>query len=373
MRRFDLFRFAIKTLRTKYVMAFVSLVMIGVCCIYFAGAILLTVYTEKSEPCELTITTSDEYGFGEQAVQNILEIPDVLATTGVLEIPVTLTVGKYEASLKLVGVDAEYLQIEYSMGSVFPENSVMPWILLSKESQKTFRDPTDTTKRDSSYIPPVDWLNEEYSMSVGNNKYVSKLAGIFESEEPTVAGYIDLTVAKKILQEQGQPGAYSSLSVRIKNIGSAYSVTKQIEALGHFVSSSNSELQARWSALQREAAYLFLLGVVILVAALRQQAAETMKLKSDRKAQYVAMKWMGLTRQTMHRIKCVQSGCLCVVGVSLGMLIGYLIPKFIPVTQRAENVFCLGMPAVEGVVCWLICAAGILAISVWPSKNDRDF
>lgn len=52
------------------------------------------------------------------------------------------------------------------MGDSFPEKSLMPWIVLSEESLTLFRDPSDVTGRAADYIPAVDWLEDDFRMTL---------------------------------------------------------------------------------------------------------------------------------------------------------------------------------------------------------------
>lgn len=363
MRILDLLRLSIKTLRTKFVVAYVCLVVLGVCSIYFACAIMHTVLTEKAEPCELKITSTDYKGLSNETIWELMEIPDVLAATNRIEVPVKLTVGKYEADLTLVGVDESYLNVQYNMGGVFPENSMMPWIILHKETLKMFRDPSDTTRRASNYVPPVNWVEDDFVLSVGEDLLVSKVSGIYESKDAVDAGYLNIETAKRVLQEQGQAGAYSSAVVRIRNIGAAQEVTKAIETLGYAVSNPNTELQTRWDLLQKEALYLTLLGLAVFIVASRQQKMEYLRQERRRVSQFLALRWMGMPKRQIGNMRLVQSGFLCISGVSLGMGISYVIPRFLSIAQKTESVFLLELPRTAAAICWFGCVICVFCLS----------
>lgn len=363
MKTLDLLRLSIKTLRTKFVVAYVCLVVLGVCSIYFACAVMHTVLTEKAEPCELKITSTDYKSLSNETMWEILGISDVLAATNRIEVPVKLTVGKYEADLTLVGVDESYLNVQYNMGGIFPENSIMPWIILQKETLKMFRDPSDTTRRASNYVPPVNWVEDDFALSVGEDLLVSKVSGIYESEDAEDAGYLNIETAKRILQEQGQTGECSSAVVRIRNIGAAQEVTKAIETLGYAVSNPNTELQTRWDLLQKEALYLTLLGLAVFVVASRQQKMEYLRQERRRESQFLAFRWMGMPEKQIGNMRLVQSGFLCIFGVSLGMGISYVIPRFLSIAQKTESVFLLELPLTAASICWLGCVICIFLLS----------
>lgn len=363
MRTADLWRLALKSLRPGFVLTYVCLLALAVCGVYFSCAAMHTVLTEKAEPCELTVTSGTHRAISDETARELAALPGVLAATNRIELPVTLTAGKYEAALTLVGVDARYLDVQYDMGGVFPENSVMPWLVLSKESRKAFHDPSDTTRRDASYIPPVDWLEADYALRVGDNTLTAKVSGIFEGEAAADAGYLNLDIAKSILQEQGQSGAYTSAVVRIQNIGAAQEVTNAIKALGYAVSDPNTEQQARWDALQTEALYLFLLGLAVFAIASQQRRLEQLRKANKRAPQHAALRWMGMSERQMKNMRALQAGFLCISGASLGLGISYVIPRFLSIAQKADSVFLLTLPLPAAAMCWLCCAACTFCLS----------
>ena len=137
MRIFDRIRLALKNLRGKWAVLPAAGVAIAAFCLCFAGAILTTVQQEKAQPYELIVSAGDA-SLSDNDMAEISQIEDVTAATAVLQVPATVSVGEYVAALTLTGADADYLEDSYSQGGVFPDDSVMPYIVLNEAALKRF-------------------------------------------------------------------------------------------------------------------------------------------------------------------------------------------------------------------------------------------
>lgn len=362
MRKRDFLSLSFKTIRARFAAVYVLLAALGTCCIYFSGAICYEVREEQAAPCELVVTASSGQRLAEKAVQELGAISDVLAATGVIEIPVKLTTGDYEAALTLVGISGDYLEVDYDQGGVFPEGSVMPWIVLSEESMKAFQDITDDSQRGRTEAVSLEWLEAEFVLSAGEERLISKVCGIYESGEGLASGYMDLLLAKDMQQRQGQSGEYASVRLRIKNIGVEREVTKQVEALGYVISNPNTTLQERWDVLIKEAVYLLLLGVAILYSASSQQYVEGERERISQRPQLESMRWMGMTDGMLRGIKGIQGLLLNAVGTAVGMGGGYLIPQLLSDMLKRDSVFVFVLPPGGAVICWLMCGMILLVL-----------
>lgn len=370
MKKLDLLRLSIKTLRARFAAMYICLTLLGACCFYFACATMYTIWTEKSEPCEIEVASTAYKELSAETGRELMEIPDVLAVTNIIELPVKLTVGKYEAEVTLIGIDPSYLNVQYTGGNSFPEKTLMPWIVLSEKSLTLFRDPSDATKRAADYIPPVDWLEDDFRMTIGDTQLVSKVSGICKDEGGVDAGYLNVETAKSVLQAQGEVGSYTSAVMRIKNIGAAPDVTRRAEALGYAVTEWGVEQQTRWELLQKEALYLLFLGVAMQFAALHQQKIECLRKKRKEKYQIYALRWMGMSEATLRHIRLIQDVFLSVVGVSFGIGTGYIVPRLLYVAEITDVVFTFKLPPVAGLICWAICIAGVFFLS-WLARYEH--
>lgn len=355
MRAADLWRLAMRSLRHGWAAAYAVTLMLGTVCFYFSGAIWLTVHNEKQEPCELTVGASSYANVTEQAVQKLLEIDDVIEATCLLEVRVTISAGKYTASMTLLGIDPNYLTVDFVSGNVFAQSSAMPWLLLSEDAIKQFVDPSDLSVRDTDYAPDVDWLNADITLTVGEKSVVAGVSGIYSDDGNSSSGYIALSVAKKLLQEQGSSAKTTAAAVRITNIGAAQSVTRQITALGYEVVNANDALQEKWDGQEKEMVYLLLLGIMTFVCAALMKSAETKRDLQSRQSQYQAMQWMGFARAKQKQMFFWRTVFLDGIGVLLGVMVSCLIPIFLPATIADTSIFSFNLPVIETMAVAVLC------------------
>ena len=314
---------------------FILLTALGVMGIFFFFAAVRTVLTEKSEPCELKVMAGEGVILSEGTVADILSFPDALAASGVYEVPVTLNVGDYSASVTVDGISADYLQVELQSGSMFPENSSMPWLVLSKSAVKAFKD-KDGKAGD------LILLDAQTTLMVGEASVIAGVCGICADGEGTAMVYMEQTMAKKLLQQQGLGRSYTYILVRITDMGVAEAVTKQISALGCTVETTNVVQQERWSALEKEMIYVLLLGLALLFCAGMWKYAMDVKHKPERIKQDEVLHWAGLSVWEVRRLRRSQTLLAILSGLVLGVLLGGILPHLLP-DNAAQSLFALSL------------------------------
>ena len=335
MKIADKWTLALRTMGQSWLGIFILLTALGVMGIFFFFAAVRTVLTEKSEPCELKVMAGEGVILSEGTVADILSFPDVLAASGVYEFPVTLIAGDYRASVTVAGVAADYLQVELQSGSMFPENSSMPWLVLSKSTVKAF-------KNKDGKAGDLNLLDAQTTLMVGEASVIAGVCGICADGEGTAMVYMEQTMAKKLLQQQGLGKSYTYILVRITDMGAAESVTKQISALGCTVETTNAAQQERWSALEKEIVYVLLLGLVLLFCAGMWKYAMDVKQKPERTKQDETLRWVGLFVREIHRLHRTQTLLAVLSGLVLGILVASILPHLLP-DNAEESIFALSL------------------------------
>lgn len=326
MRTRDLFSLAIRNIQPSFGVAHVLIIAFAVACFCFSIATWETVNMEKAEPCELKVTAPSYLDITEQSVQDIITISDVIDASGILTVPVTARSGKYESSLTLMGIDGDYLDVTYSAGSVFPTGSAMPWIILSEAAAKTFMDPMDKAKHDDNYMPSIDWLDAEFALTVGENIIAGKVSGIFEDEN--AAAYISQDMAKQLLQRQGRSSSYTSIAVRVTNIGTAGAAAKAISGLGYEVTGRDDSMQEKWDVQLRESFYTLVLGIAgACCAVMLEVTYKTVDRRRNQSRNYT-LSWLGMSSDFVRWLDIVRYCCLESAGIGLGVLFYYTISVF---------------------------------------------
>jgi hypothetical protein len=244
MKISDRLRLATKNLKGLWSLLPIAGMAIGMFCLCFAGAIFTSVNGEKSLPCELDVSTEGKSKITDNALVQIYEIEDVLDATPLLQVPLTIETGSYTAELTLTGIEDYYLDEAYAEGSIFPANTVMPYIVLNEAACKMF---TEEDQEPSDEAPEIDWLGSNFFVKTGEGvrPYTSRICGVLEDEDEEPMAYVNLAIAKDLLNEKGT-NTYTAAKVRIVNIGQAERVSTAIKGLGFTVGNPNTDQQEIW-------------------------------------------------------------------------------------------------------------------------------
>ncbi len=338
-----------------YEAASVLFMAASVTALCFSGAIFAAIHSEKAAPCELNVTAPSYLSITEQSVQDFRAIDNVLDATGIVEVPVTVSSGKYSAGLTLVGVDGEYLgDLAYTTGEPFPAGGAMPWITLSEAAAQSFTDPTDKTKRSASYMPDIDWLGTDLSLDMGSSIISARVSGLFEDDGP--AAYIGLDIAKTLLQSQGQAAGFTGARVRITNIGAAEDVSKAITDLGYQVENRDSARQEKWDAQTREAVYLAILGAAGLLCAGMTRRTGAALCREETRCRDDVLRWAGMSDTAIRGIAVLRGIYLALLGAGIGIAAHYLIAALVGLGDTA-SIYALVLPPRWILIPLCVCAA----------------
>lgn len=361
MRLSELLWIAAKNLKGRLAILPAAAIAISAFCLCFAGAALVTVQQEKALPYELKVV-SDTAKLSDGAVAKLAGIPDVTAVTPVLEVPVSMAAGEYKAQLTLTGISATYINEAFTQGGAFPDNSVMPYIVLNEAACKLFGEPdahSDTA--DDTQAPPLDWLSTAVFImtSEGTKPVVSKIVGIMakDDEDETPAAYISIAAAKALLKQEGQSTDGIGAAVRVKNAGYAAGASEQIAALGFGVMNANQEVQAKWDSELSNMTYLILIGVYGLLSSAFFEAACLKTYLLEHISTVSALLWIGMKKGDIGKLFVIQSVITVLIGFAEGIIVSISLPAFLSPEIQETSVFALQIPfgaaAVSAAVCFV--------------------
>ena len=344
---------------------------ISMFCLCFAGTVLTTVQEEKAFSYELEVISS-AVKISDNTIAELSAIPNVTAATPVLQIPVSIQAGKYTAQLTLTGIDAAYLNETFAQGGVFPNSSVMPYIVLNKPACRMFTDGTTIETENDPDEPAIDWLSAAISVQTSEKPIVSKVVGILarddEGQEP--AAYISIASAKALLQTVVQSTDYIGARVRIKNVGYLELVSRDITKLKLSVSDSNKDVQTKWDMELKEMTYLILIGVACLMSASAIMIGRIKISQLEQDEALAALRWIGMREKEIARIFTIQAILIALSGIAVGSIVSLLVPLFISPEMRSTTIFALGIPFHVLASCAAICmTASIVPICMWQLKK----
>ena len=335
MRISDKFSLARRTMGRGWLPVFILLTALGVMGIYFFCAAAKTVRAEKSEPCELKVLAGEGISLNEDTIAEILLLPDALAASGVYELPATLTSGDHSAAVTVVGISADYLEVEMQSGTMFPASGSMPWLVLSKSTTKAFKDKNNKTGT-------LSFPDTKLTLTLNDTSLTAGVSGVFTDRENTAQAYMEQAAARRLLQQQGQGKTYACILVRVTNMGAAETVTKQISGLGCTTETTNAAQQERWAALEKEMIYVLLLGLALLFCAGMWKYAADVKQKPERQEQDVTLRWMGMSVRDIRVMHHIRTTLAIPPGITLGLLTAMALPHLLS-DAAANSLFVLSL------------------------------
>lgn len=367
MKALDMIKLSNKTLRGRWAVLPMFAMVFAAFCLCFAGAIWTTVGEEKAQPYELILMPDENRTITEEDMIKLSDLQGVTAVSPAYFISVLMETGAYSAQLTLTGIDGGYVGGEsFIEGTIYPESSAMPYIVLNEAARMEFSNPDSEPSREGK-APEIDWLDADFSITLPEIREIaSKVCGILVSDVTSDGGnqmediqnptaYISLGTARNLLQKSGQSTGYMAAYVRVVNIGQADKVSKEIAALGLSVSNSSEELQIRWDALTRERYYLMVMGMFFLICATVLTSARCRISLLEERQSWIMLQWMGMKGRNIRRIFSLQGFMVSVAGWTLGSIIALSLPSFLLSENLVMSTFTLPIPPWVIVASFLFC------------------
>lgn len=371
MRIFDLLRIAAKNLKGRWVVLPVVGIAISTFCFCFAGAVITSISEEKSLPYELNVS-SGAADISDSVIAEIYKISKVTAATPIVHIPVRIEAESNDIQLTLTGIDTSYLDDDIAQGGVFPDSSIMPYLLLNEGTIKQLEAESDDDPDMNTDTSGKDWLSAGIAIKTaeGARPIVSKISGVLaedEEDKQEPAAYISLSCARQLLQQSGQVAGYTGARVRVTSSGYAQSVSDALSALGLAVANSNEQLQAKWDTQTKEMTYLFASGVFCLLCSMVLFSAWRKIAFLEQKEVLTMLQWIGIKKQTVGWLFAIQSLMMALLGIGIGIIISGSLPSFLSPEVQETSIFAMQIPFSVVALSTLACVTGGLL----PMLNIR--
>lgn len=318
MKTYNILNLAIKGKRRS---AALLVVVFTLACYFLlvSGSVFFALNEEKSQPCELMVTS--ESGITDEFIADINKIDTVLAASAIIEQPFDIAAGMYSAEgMTITGIDSTYFNESLETGTMFPEESIMPYVIVNRAALKLLRD--DHGKEiDKNTV--IDWLNEEVKIST-EKPVISRICGIIEKDDDEPRAYMSLSSAKAF------GGGYTGALVRILNSGYEKPVTNAIESMGGAVINSDAGRQIRWERINTEAIFLLISGLCVLVCSIMMLCALTDAELWRKKEHFDTLRLCGMSLKQISLQLTVVGAAEILAGLFIGTIAALVAPFFVP-------------------------------------------
>lgn len=305
MKIFELINIALKSITFKRSIVPIIGMAIATYCFIFAININTGVQFEKSQPFEIEI---EDVKVTDQTISKILETKDVLNATAIKQVSAAIEFLEYSADMTLTGISNDYYD-----NISFPENAVMPYIILNDAAIKLFEIPKDSAT--------PNWSDLDVTVKVNEKQITGKIFGILDDESEMPKAFISLDIAKE-MTDSIYDGAY----VKIQNIGFADKVSNEIKTLNLTVSNIDESQQSIWDNADKEVSYLIIISIICLFATTIILSNYHKIDKLICKNQYESMLQIGFLSKDILMLSIMKFSIQSLLGILCGILL-YMIVK----------------------------------------------
>lgn len=296
---------------------------------------------QQAERWELT---AERDAVSEPKQEEIAAIPGVCAVSQIIEVPVTMTLGRVEASITLYGMDPGYLNSELIEGMWYGEQSVIPYIVLNETALELFRD-TDTgntvqqaeSSESQMILPDVVWEGVNTRLT-GEKETPAKVCGILESEDgETPSGWISFQSAEALAGKSEM----ATFRVRLENRGVEQTVRNELLALGYMIREQEEEIVGIWEQQLRELGYIRGLALICLMWFCSICLIQYRVFSQIAAGFWQGIDWNALKKSEKRQIwRCRLWGTMF-LAILAGGLLFMVFPYFCGEELREMSVWCL--------------------------------
>lgn len=302
-------KIALKTIPRCGIAALI-LLCLGLYFLFPASQTFQQIQTEKNTPYELTATTDS----GSIDLNTLLQIEGVKRISPVLKLNSSLSMNGFELDCEIKAVYSSFLSLNFLKGTIYPDSSNMPYLILNKAAAKSFSQEHQTIT-----VSPEDTV----MMNANGTDRKAIVCGIFDdgSEMPTV--YMSYDVAQKEYGHNGQ----TELIFLLENKGAAENAVSALQRR-NIHASFDPNLTLAWDLLQTRFWQTVMLSIGLLVCAMslirEKRAAETAKTQSETAMLLLA----GMTADAVNNVFPLRITWTCTACVLAAALISVIMGTF---------------------------------------------
>ena len=303
--RASICKIAIETIPRCGVAALILLCM-GLYILFPACQTFQQIQAEKNTPYELTATTDSS----NIDLNTLMQIEGVERISPVVNLNATLSLNEYKLDCEIRAVYSSFLSLKFTQGTIYPDSSNMPYLILNKAAVKAF-----THEYQTITVTP----EETVIMNANGAERKAIICGIFDdgSETPTV--YMSYDVAQKEYRSNDQ----TKLLYLLNNMGSAEDVVTALQRKNIYAS-FDPNLTLAWELLQKQCWQTALLSVGLLACAAALIREKRIVERTKAQSEIAMLLLCGMTADavgSIYSLRIALTGLACTFTAMLMALI----------------------------------------------------
>ena len=274
------------------------------------------IQTEKDTPYELTATTDNS----NIDLNTLMQIEDVERISPVVNLNATLSLNEYKLDCEIRAVYSSFLSLKFTLGTMYPDSSNMPYLILNKAAAKAF-----TYEYQTITVTPEDTV----MMNTNGAERKSIICGIFDDKSETPTVYMSYDVAQKEYGTSSQ----TELVFLLNNMGSAEDVVSTLQRQNIYAN-FESNLTLAWELLQTQCWQIALLSVGLLACAVALIREKRIIERTKAQSEIAMLLLCGMTADavgSIYPLRITLTGLACTLtAILISIIVGTfsLIPVF---------------------------------------------
>jgi len=268
------------------------------------------IQSEKNTPYELTATTES----GSIDLNILMQIEGVERISPVLNLNASLSLNEYKLDCEIRAVYSSFLSLKFTQGTMYPDSSNMPYLILNEPAAKAF-----SLEYQTITVTPEDTV----MMNANGTERKAIICGIFDDGSETPAVYMSYDVAQKEYSTGGQ----TELVFLLNNISSAEDVVSALQRKNIYAR-FDSNLTLAWELLQTQCWQTAMLSIGLLACATalirEKRSAEIVKTRSETEMLLLA----GMTADAVDHIFPLRITFTCTACVLAAAIISAIMGTF---------------------------------------------
>ena len=266
------------------------------------------IQTEKNTPYELTATTDNS----NIDLNTLMQIEGVERISPVMNLNATLSLEEYKLDCEIRAVYSSFLSLKFSQGTMYPDSSNMPYLILNEPVAKAFSHEYQTIT-----VIPEDTV----MMNANGTERKAIICGIFDdgSETPTV--YMSYDVAQKEYGSNDQ----TKLLFLLNNMGSAEDVVSALQRQNIYAS-FDPNLTLAWELLRKQGWQTILLSISLLACATTLIREKRISEIAKTRSETAMLLLSGMTADAVGRIyplRIALTGLACILtDIVIALILG---------------------------------------------------
>ena len=242
-------------------------------------------YKEKHTPFEL-IGSTDSTTID---LNTLSQIAGVERVSPILQVNCQLTYGEKDVSNQIDAVYGSYLNVHLTDGSIFTDNTNMPYLVLNEAATRLFPEKDDG---------PVTAVQEELLMKSGDVETKAQVCGIYQDDSETPHIYMSYEVAHKLF---GAQFTGTNVAFLLTNKGAVEEVSAKLRKQ-NFSVGANTDTSLAWNLLEQQTWQTFLVSAVFVVCSAMLTRGKIVQEKRSAGGEYAVLLTAGLLTCKVEKI-----------------------------------------------------------------------